>query len=105
MNVCISRSAEFTRWLCGSTSFILMFFYSRYFFTDLEATLPMMLKTGLKPCFVKYVIFSLKISIVDSSFRFLTGVARKSLDNQLYRTKMAVFPSIDLIGNFPVKST
>ena len=42
----------------------------------------MMLNTGLKPLFVNYVMFSLKVAIVDSFFKFLTGVARISLDDQ-----------------------
>ena len=92
-------------WLCGSTSCTLMFFYYRYFLTVLEATFPMMLKTGLKPLFVKYVMFSLKVDIADSYFKYLTGLARIAFDDRLYSTNMEVFPSIELIGNFPLKST
>ena len=88
-------------------------FYQLYFYVflfqifliELEATLSMMLNTGLKPLFVKYVMFYFKVAIVNSSFKFKTGIARVELDDQSYSTKMAVFPSIELIGNFPVKST
>ena len=62
----------------------------------------MMLNTGLKPLFVKYVIFSLKVSIIDSSFIFVTDVDKIVLDDQSYSTNMAVFPSINLVGNFLV---
>ena len=62
----------------------------------------MMLNTGLKPLFAKYVIFSLKVSIIDSSFIFVTDVDKIVLDDQSYSTNMAVFPSINLVGNFLV---
>ena len=75
LNVCIARYAAFTRWLCGSTSCITMFSSSRYLLTDLEATLSMLLNTGLKILFVKYVMFSLKVAIMDSSFKYFTGVS------------------------------
>ena len=55
---------------------------SRYFLTAVEATLPMMLKTGLKPLFVKYVMFSLKVAIVDISVKSFTGVSRIAFDDQ-----------------------
>ena len=70
LNVWIARSSLLTRWLCVSTSYILIFFSSRYFLSSFEATLLMMLKTVLKPLFVKYVIFSLNVATVDSSFGF-----------------------------------
>ena len=38
LNVCIARSSVFTWWLCGSTSFIMMFYYSRCLLAALEAT-------------------------------------------------------------------
>ena len=65
----------------------------------------MMLKTGLKLPFVKYVTFSLKVAIIDASIKYFTGVARIKFYEQLYTTQMSVFTSIDMIGNFPVKST
>ena len=105
LNVCIAHSAAFTRWLCVSTSFILMLSSSRYFLTDLEATLSMILKTDLNPLFVKYAIFFLKFSIVDESFKSFTGIARIKFDYHSYKTNMDVFPSIDLIGYFPENST
>ena len=105
LNVCIAHSAAFTRWLCVSTSFILMLSSSRYFLTDLEATLSMILKTYLDPLFVKYAIFFLKFSIVDESFKSFTGIARIKFDYHSYKTNMDVFPSIDLIGYFPENST
>ena len=73
--------------------------------TDLEASLSMMLKTGLKPLSVNYVIFSLKVDIVDVSFKYFIGVARIAFDDQLYITNIDVIPYIDQIGYFPVKST
>ena len=82
MKVCITHSAAFTRWLCGSTGCILMFSSSRYFLTALKYTLSMILKTGLKPLFVKYVMFSLKVSIVDESLKYFIGVARIAFDYQ-----------------------
>ena len=82
-----------------------MFSSSRYFLTALEDTLSMVLKTGLKPLFVKYVMVYLKVSIVDVSFKYFTGVARITFDDQSYKSNIAVFASIDLIANFPVKST
>ena len=82
LNVLIACSAAFTRWLCGSTGFIMMLSYYRYFLNDLDATLSMMLKTGLNPLFVKYVMFSLKVPIMDLSFKYFTGVARIPFDDQ-----------------------
>ena len=69
LNICIARSAVFTRWLCGSTGCIMMFSSYRYFLNALEDTLLMMLKAGLKPLFVNYVMFHLKFTIVDVSFK------------------------------------
>ena len=83
----------------------MMFSSSRYFFIVLEATFSMMLKNSLKPLLVTYVMFSLKVAIVDVSFKYFTGVDGIAFDDHLYSTKMVVFPSIDLIGNLPVKST
>ena len=48
----------------------MMFFSSKYFLTALEATLSMMLKTGLKPLIVKYVIFYLKVDIINAYFKY-----------------------------------
>ena len=50
-------------------------------------------------------MFSLKIATVEVSFKYFTGVSRIAFDDQLYSTKIDVFPSIDPIENFPVKST
>ena len=63
----------------------------------------MILKTGLKPLFVKYVMFSLKIVIVDASFEYFTDVSKVEFYDQSNSTTFYVFSSIDLIGNFPVK--
>ena len=82
-----------------------MFSSSKYFLIALEATLSMRLNSSLKPLFVKYMMFSLKFAIVYSHFNFLTGVAMISLYDQSYSTKMALFPYIDLMGDFTVKST
>ena len=71
----------------------------------MEATLSMILKMVLKPLLVDYVMLSLNVASVDSSFEYFTGVARMALDYQSYSTNISVFPSIYLIGNFPVKST
>ena len=100
LNVCIEHSAAFTQRLCVSTNCIMMLSYYRYFWTNLEAKLLMMLKTGLKPLFVKYGMFSLKLTIVYSYFKYLTDVARIALDEQSYIANMAVLLSIELIVNF-----
>ena len=78
---------------------------SKYFLTDLEDTLSMVLKTSLKPLLVKYMMLSLKIAIVDSSFKYFIGVVRIAFCDQSYSIKVSVCSSIDIIGNFPVKST
>ena len=62
----------------------------------------MMLKSGLKHLFVKYMMFSLNVAIVEVSVRYFTGVANIAFDDQSYITKISVFPSLDLIENFPV---
>ena len=59
----------------------------------------------MKPLFVKYGMFSLKVSIVDAPFKYITGVDRIRFYYQLYSTKISMFPSIGLIGDFLVKST
>ena len=46
-------------------------------------------------------MFSLNVEIVEVSVRSFTGVANIAFDDQSYRTKIAVLPSIDLTGNFP----
>ena len=70
--------------------------------TDFEATLSMMLKTGLKPLFVRYVMFSLNVAIVEVYVRSFTGVANIAFDNQLYSTNIAVLLSLDMIRKFPM---
>ena len=75
---------------------------SSYFLTALEATLSIMLNTSLKPLFVSYVMFYLNVTIVEVSVRYFSGVANIAFNDQSYRTNIAVFPSIYLIGNFPV---
>ena len=105
MKVCIARSAALKRGLCGLTNFNFVFYSYRSFLTTLEDTLPMMLNTGLKPLFVRNVMFSLNIAIVAVSVKSFTGVADISFDDQSYSTKICWFPSNDLIGNVPVKST
>ena len=87
----------------GSTSCILIFYSSGYLSTTLEATLSMMLKTGLKPLSFKYIMLSLDVATIDFPFKSFTGVARMSLDDQLYTTRVDVFTLIDLNGDFPVK--
>ena len=61
-----------------------------------------MLNTGLKPRFVSYVMFSLKVAIFEVSVGSFTGVANIPFYDQSYTTNIALFLSIDLIGNFPV---
>ena len=65
----------------------------------------MMLNTSLKPLFVRYVIFSLNVAIVEVSVKYFTGVANIAFDDQLYSINNSVFPYIDMVGKFPVKST
>ena len=81
-----------------------MFSSYRYFLTAASNTLPMMLKTDLKPPFVNYVMFSIKLNIVDASIKYFICVSRIAFGDQLYSTKIAVFCYIDMIGNFLVKS-
>ena len=47
-------------------------------------------------------MFSLNVVIIEVSVRSFTWVANIAFKDQSYSTKIAVFPSIDLIGNFPV---
>ena len=68
--------------------------------TALEAILSMMLNTGLNTIFFRYVMFSLKVMIIEVSVKYFTGVSNISFNDQLYITNNAVFPSIGLIGNF-----
>jgi hypothetical protein len=63
-----------------------------------------MLKLGLKPRFVRYIMFVRNASTIDVSLMSFPGVARIAFDVQSYRMKMDVMPSIDLSGNLPVKS-
>ena len=62
----------------------------------------MMLKTGLKPLFVRYGMFYLNVAIIEVYVRFFTGVANTSFEDQSYSTKISVLLSLDIIGNFPV---
>ena len=64
--------------------------------------LSMILRTGLEPLFVRYVMFSLNVAIVEVYVRSLTGVANISFGDHSYSTKIAVLPSLELIGNFSV---
>ena len=82
-----------------------MFYFFRYFLNALEAALSMMFSTGSEPFFVRYVMFYLNVSIVELSIKYFTGVANISFDKRSYSTKIALFPSIYLIGDFRVKST
>ena len=82
----------------------LILFSSGYFLTALEDSLSMMLKTGLKPLLFKYVMFSFNVANLDVSFDYFTGFASMSVDDQSYSTKISIFPLIDLIENFLVKS-
>ena len=71
LKVWMACSAALERWLCGSTSCILMPLSSRYDFTAFVATLSMMLNTGLKLRFFKYSMFVLNAATVVSFFKFL----------------------------------
>ena len=51
LKVCIARSSLLMRCLCGSTNCSFIFSYSRYFFTDLDYALSIILRTGLEPVF------------------------------------------------------
>ena len=62
----------------------------------------MMVKTSLRPLFVRYEMFSLNVAIVEVSVRYFTGVDNITFDNQSYITNIAVFPYLNLIGKFPV---
>ena len=73
--------------------------------TTLEAMLSMMLNTSLKPLFVRYVMFSLNVVIVEVCVKYFNGVSNIAFNDQSYRTNIFAFPSIGLSDNFPVKST
>ena len=62
----------------------------------------MILKTFLKPLFFKVCDFYLKVAIVDVSYKYFTGFAKISFDDQSYSTKIAVSPSLDMIRKFYV---
>ena len=94
LKVWMTRSAALERWLCGSTSCILMPSSSRYVLTAFVATLSMMLNTGLKFRFLKYSMFVLNASTVVSFFKFFTGVVRMALEDQSQSMKIPVLPSI-----------
>ena len=71
LNLWIAHSAVFTPRLCGSTSCIIVFSFSRYSLTALEAIFSIILKTGLKYFLANYVMLSLNVATVDSSFSSL----------------------------------
>ena len=102
LKFCIACSTALAQWLCGSTNCSFIFSSSRYCLTAFEATLYMMLNTGLKPLFVRYLMFSFNIAIVEISVRSFTGIANIKFYDQLYSTKIAVLPFLDLIRNFNV---
>ena len=60
---------------------------------------------GFESSFCQVCDDSLNVAIVDLSVKYFTGVAGILFDYQSYSKKIAVFRSIDLIGDFPVKST
>ena len=70
LKVWMERSAALERWLCGSTSCILMPSSSRYDLTAFVATLSMMLNTGLKFRFLKDSMFVLNAYTVVSFLNF-----------------------------------
>ena len=67
--------------------------------------LSMILKTGLKTIFARYVMFSLNVEISEVSVRSFTGVANILFANQSHSTNITVFPSLYLVGKFLVYST
>ena len=102
LKVCIACSDELMQLLCGLTNCIYIYISSRYFLTALKATLSVMLNTGLKPIFVRHVMFYLNVEIVEVYVNYFTGFANIALDDQSYITNIAVFPSLDRIGNLTV---
>ena len=78
---------------------------SRFAYTAFDATSLIMLRMGLNPLFVRYVICCLKHLTIVSSAIFFTGVARIAFVVQSYMMNFTTIPSMDLIGNLPVKST
>ena len=71
LKVWMARSTALERWLCGSTSCILMPSPSRYDFTSFVATLSMMFNTGLKFRFFKYSMFFLNAATFVSFLNVL----------------------------------
>ena len=60
----------------------------------------MVLNTGLKPLFVRYVISPLNVAIVEVSVKSFTGVDNILFDDQSYSKKIDVLASLDMIGSF-----
>ena len=60
---------------------------------------------GRKPRVVKYSIFFLNAVMIVVSAVLVIGVARIAFDDQSYKIKMALFPSMLRSGKFPVRST
>ena len=81
------------------------FSVSRYDCNTFDAILLMISRMGLKPLFVRYSIFCLNQLTIISSDIFFTGVASIAFVVQSYTMKIDTMPSMNLIGNLPVKST
>ena len=100
LNVCITCSSEFTLWLWGSTGLIIMVSSYRYFWTAFEATFSLMLKNGLNTILVKYVMFYLKVTIMDVYFKSFTGVARIAFTTSCTAQRLLCFLLLIWLGIF-----
>ena len=69
-------------------------FFIEKFFIAWEATLSMMLNCGPKPRLSRYLMFSVKVSMMELSEVLEIGVAKIAFDDQSYMTKIARMPSM-----------
>ena len=79
LNVCMARSAAFTRWLAGSTNCHLQFCARRYFLRRVNAWLSVTLNVGLCPFPVSSVKILSNASIIVLSYTFAIGSAKIEL--------------------------
>ena len=69
-----------------------------------DAMLSRILKRGLNPLLVRWLIFSLNTLIIVSSFVFGIASAKILFELQSYMMNIVTISSIDLTGNLPVQS-
>ena len=72
-------SAALTRWLCGSTNWMLVFWLMMYFLMALEHSLSKTCSLGARFRSCRYSYMSLNTAIMDSSLRFFIGRSKIAL--------------------------